>query len=103
MDPLIAASMIFSIVVLLVIGGFITLFPVSRRLGRVLEVWLSKQADARSVEGKLRETQEVLGQVIARLERLEERQEFVEDLLRRRPQGAALPPGGPGEREPGTG
>lgn len=93
MDPLIAASMIFSIIVLLVIGGFIVLFPLSRQLGKVLETWLSKQADARSVEGKLRETQEVLGQVIARLEAMEERHAFVEELLERRRDGGTLPPG----------
>ncbi|NIP58516.1 MAG: hypothetical protein GWM92_09515, partial [Gemmatimonadetes bacterium] len=43
MDPLIAASMIFTLILVVLIGGFIVLFPVTRRLGKALEVYLDQK------------------------------------------------------------
>ena len=42
MDPVILAGMIFSIIVLLLVGGFVLLLPVSQRLGKVLDIWISE-------------------------------------------------------------
>ena len=37
MDPLIIGSMIFTIIVLVLVGGFALLYPLTRRLAEVLE------------------------------------------------------------------
>ena len=37
MDPFILQAMIFSIIVIVLLGGFTLLFPLTRQLGKVLE------------------------------------------------------------------
>jgi cell division protein FtsB len=79
MDPLALAGMVFTLLVILMIGGFILLFPVSRRLGKVLERWLEEKRPG----GKEPEIAQLRAAVQA-LERevrsLSERQDFVESL-----------------------
>lgn len=82
MDPLIAASMIFTLILVLLIGGFVVLFPLTRRLGNALEVYLDQK------RGQLPDPEDVerLRTAVHRLRRevrqLSEKQEFVERLLR---------------------
>lgn len=91
MDPLALAGMVFTLLVILMIGGFILLFPVSRRLGKVLERWLEEKRPA----GKEPEVAQLRAAVQA-LERevrsLSERQDFVESL-RLGDDRPTLPPG----------
>ncbi len=79
-------GMAFALIMTLVIGGFILLFPIARRLGQALEEWLRlrREESALSISaddvGRLASAVEALqGDV----ERLVARQEFVESLLER--------------------
>ncbi len=84
MDPLIAASMIFTLILVVLIGGFIVLFPVTRRLGKALEVYLDQKRndapDARETE----RMRAAVGSLQREVRRLSEKQEFVERLLQKR-------------------
>lgn len=81
MDPVIIAGMIFSIVVLILIGGFTLLFPLSRQLAALLRRRLNEP----SHNSISREDAEKLAHAIQHLavgmEALNERQDFVEKLL----------------------
>ncbi len=80
MDPFILQAMIFSIVVIVLLGGFTLLFPLTRQLGKVLEKYLEDRTggtNAEEVAALRRAVQALTGDV----ERLSERQEFTERLL----------------------
>ena len=87
-DPVIVLGMIFSIVVLLIIGGFIVSFPLFRRLGKLVDEWVSsrhqerlRRQDVHGVEEGLSELRSRLAAMEDRLDLLAERQEFTESLL----------------------
>lgn len=83
MDPLILGSMIFSILVLVLVGGFTLLYPLTRRLAEVLEKRYlgdgAGGANADQVAALRRAVQALRGDV----ERLGEQQDFTERLLDR--------------------
>lgn len=83
MDPMAAAGMIFSLIVLAMIGGFILLYPVSRHLSKYLEDRLS--GGVAKPDPALREELRRLGTTVEALqvevERLAERQDFTDSLL----------------------
>jgi cell division protein FtsB len=82
MDPAIVPMMIFTVVVLMLIGGFILLLPLTRRLGALLEhrVLTEGKADrAADVEALARAVDALRDEV----ERLSDRQDFTEKLLER--------------------
>jgi hypothetical protein len=92
MDPVILAGMIFSLIVLVLIGGFILLLPLSRRLGNLLDVWARERKGLVGGGGADADTtQETLRDLSRRLEALEEQQGFLQELVSKR---AALPRGG---------
>ena len=80
MDPEIIPMMIFTIIVLAMVGGFILVLPLTRRLGQFLEYRMSERS--RLMEN---EEREALLRAIESLRddvaRLAERQEFTERLL----------------------
>lgn len=82
MDIIPIAGMLFSLLVVLVIGGLILLFPISRRLGRFLEIRIDERMEwdtlPRETLDELRDLVEGLQSEVARLG---ERQRFVERLL----------------------
>lgn len=85
MDPNALAGMVFTLVLASLIGGFILLLPLSRRLGLLLE------EKARQQKGGLGLTAQDVQALKDRLEALEsdvrvagERQQFIEELLVRR-------------------
>jgi hypothetical protein len=79
-DPEVIPAMIFTIVVLAMIGGFVVLLPITRRLGAFLEWKMSERT--RLMENEERERLlraiESLRDDVAHLA---ERQEFTERLL----------------------
>lgn len=83
MDPLILGGMIFSLVVLLLIGGFTLLFPLTRRLAAVLEKRYltdgAEGANSEEIAALRRAVQALRGEV----EQIGERQDFTEKLLER--------------------
>ena len=92
------AEMIGAVVILLVIGTFILLFPLSRRLGRVLEEWIKLRQDTSPdrdtlarLENEVRELRQSVEGGDQRMGLLAERQDFMESLVEAK-KTAALPP-----------
>jgi hypothetical protein len=112
MDPVIVASMIFTLVVLLMIGGFITLLPITRRLGTLIEAKIREKNVSRE-EPDLTPLLDAVRSLEAEVRRMNERQEFTESLLAGRVQqpasvaghstaAADLPVAGPDRTLPGS-
>lgn len=80
MDPVVLASLIFSLLVVMLIGGFIVLYPITKRLGLFLESKYEKEA-GNLPPAELRELREAIQELQAELRRLAERQEFTDKLL----------------------
>ena len=81
MDPIALAGMIFTLVLVLIVGGFILLFPVSRRLGLFLEAKLKPASLASEDTRKL---WEAIHSLETELRRIADRQEFTERMLTER-------------------
>src|SRR5688572_26839598 len=83
MDPNALAGMIFTLIIIGMVGGFILLFPLSRRMGALLDVWLQEKKAALTRD----EAQEIWRQ-LQTLEKelggIAERQHFTERLLESR-------------------
>lgn len=108
-DPVILLSMIFAIVVLVLIGGFIVSFPLFRRLGRLMDEWFASREIGRlhernleELEGGLSEVKSRLAAMEDRMELLMERQEFTESLLTSGDSGTRRPTRTADEDESGT-
>lgn len=80
MDPIILAGMIFSLVVLAMVGSFILLLPVARLLAQYLQQRLDMGLESGPAP-QLGVLQEQLDRIEAGLDGLRERQDFVERLL----------------------
>ncbi len=92
------AEMIGAVVIILVIGTFILLFPLSRRLGRVLEEWIKLRQETSPdrdtlarLENEVRELRQSVEGGDQRMGLLAERQDFMESLVEAK-KTAALPP-----------
>ena len=83
MDPFILQVMIFVIVILVVVGGFAMLFPLTRQLTAILEKRYlddgAEGANADEVAALRRAVHALRGEV----EQIGERQDFTEKLLER--------------------
>jgi hypothetical protein len=82
MDPMALAGMIFTLIVLVMIGGFILLYPLSRQLAALLHLRLER-AEAPDPSGQIASLTRALESMRDEVERLSERQEFTERLLER--------------------
>jgi len=82
MNPEALAGMLFTIVVLAMIGGFILVLPITRRLGAFLEYRMSERTKALESEERERFLRaiESLRDDVARLA---ERQDWMERLLQK--------------------
>jgi hypothetical protein len=96
MDPMAIAGMIFVLVLVLFIGGFIVLSPITRRLGLLLESRLQKEKLEGPSSEELKELQQVIQGLEAEIRRLSDRQDFTEKLLSSRAI-SSLPPAGRSE------
>ncbi|MEE8176151.1 MAG: hypothetical protein V3T97_06035 [Gemmatimonadota bacterium] len=88
-DPFVFMAMVFSIIVLLLVGGFIVTFPIARRLGNVMEEWLRDRKEMRSesslaLHAEMREMRSLLESHEARFQTMAERQQFLESLAEAR-------------------
>ena len=82
MDITAIAGMVFSLLTVLVIGGLILLFPISRRLGKFLEVRIDERMEWDTLPREtLDELREVVEELQSEMTRIAERQRFVERLL----------------------
>jgi hypothetical protein len=81
MDPFILQGMIFSIVVIVLLGGYALLYPLTRQLGKLLEKKLLEDGiggtNPEEIAARRRAVEALTGDV----ERLSERQDFTERLL----------------------
>lgn len=94
MDPNALLGMGFTLVLTILIGGFILLYPLSRRLGELLESKIaSEKTDPGALRAELRRLAESVDTLEADLHALRERQEFTERVLsgRDRPKLPAEP------------
>lgn len=97
MDPTALAGMLFVLLLAAMLGGFVLLFPISRRLGLLLEQRMAERKGPAGIPAEeLRELRGAVQALQAQLEELAARQEFTESLLsERRP--LELPMGDPGK------
>ncbi len=77
------AGMIFSLLVVLIIAGSILLFPLTRRLGTLLEMRIQDRREGEGAlsSGEVAELRELMQSLQAEVERVAERQQFTERLL----------------------
>ncbi|MBW3554419.1 MAG: hypothetical protein KY466_12955 [Gemmatimonadetes bacterium] len=85
-DGTAVAGMIFSLLCLVIIGGTILMYPLTRRLGQLMEQRLEERRTGRGpTEGvdvaELRELKAAVRSLEAEVARLGEKQGFVEGLL----------------------
>lgn len=87
MDPVIQGGMIFSVVVLAMVGSFILMYPVVRRLSDGLEKRLSQGGEGASAE-QLALLAQAVDSLRDEVERLSQRQDFTERLLDKPKEGS---------------
>ena len=81
MDPFIPQAMIFAIIVIVLLGGFALLFPLTRQLGRVLEKrYLADSAESANAD-EVAELRRAIHALQGEVEQISERQDFTEKLL----------------------
>jgi divalent metal cation (Fe/Co/Zn/Cd) transporter len=86
--PIEIAVMITVLVMLLLIGTFILAFPITKRLGRIMEEWIALRRDSmpeREALDRIETAVESIGQrvesVEQRMDLVAERQDFMESLM----------------------
>ena len=84
MDPEVIAGMLFTVVLVAMVGGFILLFPITRRLGAILEQRLNGRAAPEIAPAEIRQLEASIHALRADLEQISERQTFTEELLSER-------------------
>ena len=100
MDADIIAPMLVAIVLILTTGGVAILRPISKRAGELLEVMARERRQPRQAVADSQRMVELMETLHARLERLEERQDFTDSLLSAGREGKSLPRGRSEPRSP---
>jgi len=79
---------IFAFVMLLTVGTFALLFPISRRLGKIMEEWIARRRGSLPERDAIERIETTLESISQRLESMDqrvdlvgERQEFMESLM----------------------
>ena len=90
MEPMALAGMAFVLVLVAMIGGFILLIPLSRRLAQMIDAWVRERRNVDESEelAQLRRTVQTLE---AEVNAIAERQQFTEQLLQNRQAGRLQP------------
>lgn len=79
MDWDLIAPMIVSIIFILTVGGVLILRPLAKRVSELLEVYTREKQTG--IEGDVHQIKDLLETMNARLQLMEERQDFTERLL----------------------
>lgn len=103
------AELLAILIMVFLIGTFIILFPISRRLGKALEEWVKLRHETAperdllaGIDAKVTEMGRQLEGLDRRVELLSERQDFTESLIDSQ-RKAALPPSVDAAPDPATG
>jgi hypothetical protein len=89
MDLTPLAGMLFTLILIGMVGGFILLIPLSRRLGHMIDVWL--QEKKRVDPDELAELRRTVLELEKEVSALAERQQFTDQLLEKRHQERLAP------------
>lgn len=88
--PIDVIEFIFAFLMVLTVGTFILLFPITRRLGRIMEEWISLRRGSLPDRDAIDRIESTLEAISHRLESMDqrvdlvgERQEFMESLMER--------------------
>lgn len=84
MDPMGLAGMLFTLILLAMVGGFILLLPIARRLGAFLEQRLQQRSPDQLLSNQIRGLESSLQALQQEVSLLSERQAFTESLLAER-------------------
>ena len=98
MDWDVIAPMVVAIVLIVTVGGVVLLRPLSARLGKLLDAMAEERREP-TVQKDLERVRQTLETLSARLEFVEERQDFTEALLGRDREERRLPAAA-GEKDP---
>jgi hypothetical protein len=71
--------MIMTIVLFITVGGVMVLRPIAKRVGDLIELYVRERQDG--LQGDIHHTRDLLETMNARLQLLEDRQDFTERLL----------------------
>ena len=85
MDPNALAGMVFTLVLATLIGGFVLLFPLSKRLGTLLESKI-KEPPPQIPNAEIERLSERIQSLETQVRQLNDRQEFAERLIGERQQ-----------------
>jgi hypothetical protein len=78
------AGMVFSLLLALIVGGFVLMYPLTKRLGKLIELRLEERRSERGgavAAGEVERLRRVVEGLQAEVAGLAERQEFTERLL----------------------
>ncbi len=92
MDIVPLAGMLLSLLMVLIIAGSILMFPIMRRMGRLLELRIEERRGGALPAAQVEELKELVRGLEEEVARLSERQTFTERLLSE---------GSPGRGQPG--
>ena len=86
--PMDVIEFVFAFVMLVTVGTFALLFPVSRRLGKIMEEWIALRRGSVPERDAIDRMEQTLESISQRLESMDqrvdlvgERQEFMESLM----------------------
>jgi hypothetical protein len=91
MEPMAVAGMVFVLVLCAMVGGFILLMPLSRRLGLLIDAWVQDKRGG-AAPGELAELRRSIQLLEAEVSSLAERQQFTDQLLQTRARERLDPP-----------
>ncbi|NJD10521.1 MAG: hypothetical protein FIB01_08835 [Gemmatimonadetes bacterium] len=82
MDPRMLSMMVFTLLAIIIAGGFVLLMPLSRQLARYLAYRMQDKAGVgEGVEAELRRLRAAVEGLDQKLHLVDERQEFLEKVL----------------------
>ncbi len=84
------APMIVAVVGIITVGGVVVLRPISKRIGDLLELYARDRQSG--LEGEVHQLRDVVDTLNARLQLIEERQDFTDRLLTAPPRGETSQP-----------
>ena len=97
--PTAIAEMVAALLMVFLIGTFVLLFPLSRRLGKVMEEWIQLRHDSAPDRGRLERIEDGLRLIHGEVESMDqrmsligERQDFLESLTEPRKTDALSTP-----------